>query len=60
MPRYFPCAGYDWIEEGATAREILIEDDEPKFSGLYDSEGRKLYRASDRIPVGFKVAPERS
>jgi len=55
MPRYVTRAGYDWIEEGATAREILIEDDEPKFSGLYDHEGRKLYRQSERIPVGFKV-----
>lgn len=55
MPRYITRSGYFDIEEAATAREIIVEDDEPKFSGLYDAAGQKLYRASERVPFGFHV-----
>lgn len=53
MPRYVTRASDGWIDEGRTAREIIVEDIEPKFSGLYDATGQKLYRADERIPVGF-------
>ena len=38
-----------------TADEIIVEEDEPKFTGLYDAKGQKLYRKSDRIKVGFDL-----
>lgn len=44
----------DWeIERAETAREIIIDDQQPQWSGLYDASGQKLYRLPDRIPIGF-------
>jgi uncharacterized membrane protein len=49
----------DWeIERAETAREIIIEDEQPHWSGLYDANGQKLYRLPDRIPIGFAPNPK--
>lgn len=37
----------------ATADEIILTDEEYIPSGLFDSEGRQLYRRRERVPFGF-------
>lgn len=42
----------DFDEHGVTADTIFLSEAEgPKWSGLYDKDGRKLYRPKE--PVGF-------
>lgn len=53
MPRYRSFADFD--EPSETAREVIVETDEPQFTGLYDADGNRLYRLSDKEPVGFKI-----
>lgn len=36
-----------------TADEIIIEDDEPEFTGIINANGEKIYRHRERLPFGF-------
>lgn len=42
-----------------TADEIIIEDANPRPTGLLDSRGDEIYRVRDRIPFGF-VGPTKT
>lgn len=37
---------------------VIVEDDSPVPTGLYDSSGVELYRVTDRRPVGFTAKHE--
>lgn len=39
----------------ATATEVLVEDDAPRYIGLVAADGTPLYSVSDREPAGFKL-----
>lgn len=36
----------------------VYEDDEDKFSGLYDAEGKPLHRKPVKIKMGFDLSPD--
>ena len=38
-----------------TANEIIIEEDAPKHTGLYNHMGQPLYKKSIKQPVGFML-----
>lgn len=40
-----------WL--ATTTMEAITEDDAPQETGLVDEDGRKLYRVSPKIPLGF-------
>jgi len=47
--------GYD--DDGgvnSTADEVYEDDDAPRFSGLYDSMGQKLYHETIKRRIGFR------
>ena len=33
--------------------DVLVEDDQPEDAGLLDADGNPIFRASERIPMGF-------
>jgi hypothetical protein len=41
-------------EASMTADQVLIEERESNFSGLYDAKGNKLYREPESVPFGFR------
>lgn len=45
--------GGDYEDPSMTADEIIMEDDEPEFTGLFDPAGQKIYRDRDRVTFGF-------
>lgn len=51
-------AKMDWYDqelvERSVGQQVIIEDDNPKDTGLFDVTGTKIYRTSDRIPPGFR------
>lgn len=38
-----------------TADTVFMDDDGPKDTGLVDAAGQKIYRASNRAPLGFRM-----
>lgn len=64
MPRYLTKPrnvheSYD--DEGElciTGSEVIIEDDEPEFTGLYDHNGYEICRDRDRVRFGFVPGTE--
>lgn len=58
MRRYVTLAE-DWFEhrEHAVAHTVYEAERTPRWSGLYDANGIKLYATEDRQPVGFRLAP---
>lgn len=42
-------------EIAVTAHDVIVQDDTPLFTGLFDADGVRLYAVSDREPVGFKL-----
>lgn len=42
-----------WRQRCTTANVAIIEDQQPKDTGLLDATGRKLYRVPERVPFGF-------
>jgi hypothetical protein len=59
MARYRKKAAYFGYDDAGdlnmTADVVIIEDDEPTYIGLVDGAGQKLYRESEKIPVGFDL-----
>ena len=53
---------YDDLRVTATADVVIVEDDPaPRWSGLLDAQGRKLYRRPDeRVPMGFQAGGPRA
>lgn len=46
----------DWTTSSTTRDTMTVHvsgDEEPVWSGLYDHQGRQLYRVPERHPVGF-------
>lgn len=38
-----------------TAAVIHVDEQEPRFTGLYDSAGQPLYAVEDKSPVGYRL-----
>lgn len=59
MPRYVTRAFYSAVDphgqETHTADTLHEDDDAPKDTGLFDAMGNRIYRASDRAPLGFRM-----
>ena len=55
MPKYVARAEDDYDDGGRTARDIIVEEESPQDTGLFDQFGNKLFRVKDRQPVGFRV-----
>jgi hypothetical protein len=36
--------------------DVLVEDDQPEDTGLLDTDGNPILRASERIPMGFDLS----
>lgn len=36
-----------------TSHEVILQDDDPRPTGLLDADGRQLYRVRHREPFGF-------
>lgn len=57
MKRYRTIAAYVGYDDdgnmNSTADEVLEDDNDPVFSGLYDSMGRKLYHETVKRRIGF-------
>ncbi len=61
--RYFTKAAYVTQNEfdgetSMTADEVLVEDDCPTFTGIYDHAGQRLYREGMKSPIGFRPYKE--
>lgn len=48
------CTDWDDHQERLVGQSVIVEDDQPVDTGLVDVTGTRIYRASDRIPVGFR------
>lgn len=63
MPRYVTRAadiGFDrYGGETHTASEVIVEESGPRETGLFDAMGNKIYRVSDKTPVGFTAKARR-
>lgn len=46
---------WTWLypDKGITSHNILTEDEKPKWSGLFDTDGNKLYKKSNKIKMGY-------
>jgi hypothetical protein len=44
------------LERSMTADEVYVSKDKPRWTGLYDAEGQKLYRPSVKIKIGFDLS----
>ena len=44
---------YGWQERPSCV--VLEQDSTPESTGLYDAEGRELYRVRDRVKMGFQA-----
>ena len=56
MPRYITRAiecGDEWYEPTHLTISVSEAEDKPIDTGLFDENGEKLYRVSDRTRIGF-------
>ncbi len=58
-PKYTTRAIYIAYDEDGdlsmTADEVYEDDDGPTFTGLYDATGQRLYRETQKHPIGFDL-----
>jgi hypothetical protein len=40
-------------ESAMTASEVIVSENNPQPTGLFDALGRPLYRVRDTVPIGF-------
>jgi hypothetical protein len=60
MSRYVTRSAFVDYSEGeaaVTASEIILSEDGPVFSGLYDASGAPLYRVRETVAFGFQGKP---
>ena len=43
----------DIYDDSATAKEIIIVDGGPEWTGLYDTDENPIYRPQEKIKFGF-------
>lgn len=56
MRRYVPLAGEWWEHREHTAANTVYERErEPRWSGLYDAAGVKLFAVNEMEPIGFRM-----
>jgi len=49
---------YDGNRLGPDTIQVIVEEDSPVETGLYDANGVRLFRITARRPVGFTVKHE--
>ena len=61
MTRYVirPRADDDFYYDRPERVEVLVSDDRPQPTGIYDQFGNELFRVQDRVPMGFQARKER-
>lgn len=60
MIRYVAIPKADWDEpphiSEVSSREVVVADDTPKPTGLFDASGTPLYSVREKLPFGFVKA----
>lgn len=56
--RYITRSAWEWSDGddfiSMTSDTIILEDDRPRPSGLYDANGDELYSVREKLPFGFR------
>lgn len=44
---------YEGLDRGITAREVIIVNEAPHFTGLVDAQGNDLYFYPEKVKMGY-------